>query len=119
MSQPLVSVIVLTYNHERFIKSCLEGILNQDYENLEVIVCDDFSEDKTWGIIESIDDEKGRIRSFRNKENLGPSRNFVCALELCKSDFIALCEGDDLWTDSSKLSLQMEEMNADSSVSLV
>lgn len=119
MSKPLVSVIVLTYNHERFIKSCLEGILNQDYENIEVIVCDDFSEDKTWEIIESIDDEKGRVRSFRNKENLGPSKNFVCALELCKGDFIALCEGDDLWTDYSKLTLQMEGMNADSSVSLV
>ncbi|MCZ4409307.1 glycosyltransferase [Cryomorphaceae bacterium 1068] len=119
MSEPLVSVIVLTYNHERFIKSCLEGILNQDYENLELIVCDDFSEDKTWEIIESIDYEKGRIRSFRNKENLGPSKNFVFALEQCKGDFIALCEGDDLWTNSSKLTLQMEGMNADSSVSLV
>jgi glycosyltransferase involved in cell wall biosynthesis len=119
MSKSLVSVIVLTYNHERFIKPCLEGILNQDYENLEVIVCDDFSEDKTLDIVESIKDEKGRIRSFRNEENLGPSKNFVFALEQCKGNFIALCEGDDLWTDSSKLTLQMEGMNADSSVSLV
>jgi glycosyltransferase involved in cell wall biosynthesis len=119
MSMPLVSVIVLAYNHELFIKSCLERILNQDYENLEVILCDDFSEDKTWEIIKSIEDEKGRIRSFRNKENLGPSKNFVFALEQCKGDIIGLCEGDDLWTDSSKLTLQIEEMKADPSISLV
>jgi|GEM_PF-4043841 len=119
MKKPLVSVIVLTFNHERFIEPCLQGILNQDYENMEVIICDDFSEDNTWEIIESIEDERGRIRSVRNKENLGPSKNFVSALKLCKGDFIALCEGDDLWTDSSKLSLQMDGMNADSSVSLV
>lgn len=119
MNQPLVSVIVLTYNHERFIESCLEGLVQQDYENFEVIVCDDFSEDETWEAIQSIGDEKDRIRSFRNEENLGPSKNFVFALEQCKGDFIALCEGDDLWTDSSKLSLQMERISADPSISLV
>lgn len=119
MSKPLVSVIVLTYNHERFIKSCLEGIVNQDYENFELVVCDDFSEDKTWKIIESVEDEKGRIKSFRNSENIGPSKNFVFALNQCKGDFIALCEGDDLWTNLSKLALQIDGINSDSSISLV
>lgn len=119
MTMPLVSVIVLTYNHEVFIKACLEEILKQDYENFELIVCDDFSEDRTWQTIQSIEDEEDRIRSFRNEENLGPSKNFFCALKQCKGDFVALCEGDDLWTDSNKLTLQMKEMNANPGTSLV
>lgn len=119
MSEPLVSVIVLTYNHERFIKTCLEGIIHQDYENFEVIVCDDFSDDGTWEAVESIDDEEGRIKSFRNNQNVGPSKNFVFALEQCKGDYIALCEGDDLWTDSTKLSQQMAAIEADGGISLV
>jgi len=117
MNKPLVSVIVLTYHHGRFIKPCLEGVLRQDYENFEVLVCDDFSGDDTWEVIQSVHDE--RIRAFRNEENTGPSKNFVFALEQCKGEFIALCEGDDLWTDATKLSLQVEEISADSATSLV
>jgi glycosyltransferase involved in cell wall biosynthesis len=119
MNRPRVSVIVLTYNHEKFVTTCLGGILAQDYPNFEVVVSDDASTDETSSLIEKFAESDSRIRFFRNEENKGPSGNFEFALEQCKGDFIALCEGDDVWTDSRKLSLQMDAILANPELSLV
>lgn len=119
MSEPLVSVIVLSYNHERFIQACLEGILRQDYPHLEVIVSDDASPDGTVDRIKAIAKNDERIRLFESAKNRGPSVNFEFALAQCRGSLVAFCEGDDVWTSSEKLSLQMAEMARDESVSLV
>lgn len=119
MSEPLVSVIVLTYNHELFIKPCLEGILSQDYPNFEVIISDDKSVDDTVSIVNEMARTDKRLKFFEASENRGPSKNFAFALNECRGEYIALCEGDDLWINSQKMSLQMEAMMADSELSLI
>ena len=64
---PLVSVITLTYNHEKFIKRCIDSVLRQTYENIEHIIIDDGSTDGTKNIIESLLKKDKRIIYFRQK----------------------------------------------------
>ena len=65
----LVSVIIPAYNHEKYIKECIESVLNQTYKNLEVIVEDDCSNDKTREVIKEINDK--RIKKIFSKQNKG------------------------------------------------
>lgn len=53
MDMPLVSICLLTYMHERYIEDCLRGVLNQTYENMEIIILDDYSIDNTFTIIQN------------------------------------------------------------------
>jgi glycosyltransferase involved in cell wall biosynthesis len=119
MNRPLISVIVLTYNHERYIKECLNGILSQDYSNFEVIVSDDASTDNSLRVIEEVNDPDKRIKVFQTEENLGPAGNFRFALNQCHGDYIAICEGDDVWIDERKLTLQFFALSSGRTVSLV
>lgn len=107
MNEPFVSVIVLTYNHEKFIVNCLDSLLSQDYPNLEIIVCDDASTDRTPEIISSFAQKSIKVNVFLSDTNQGPAKNFIRALAKCKGEFIAICEGDDLWVSPEKISLQI------------
>ena len=65
----LVSIALLTYNHEKYIGDCLQSILEQDYENIELIMLDDASKDKTVMIVESyLDALRKKCRNVRNLE---------------------------------------------------
>ncbi len=112
MNNPLVSICCITYNHEKFISQALEGFLMQQTNfEYEIIIADDCSTDKTSEIIKKyIDDPRnnGRIKYFRHPQNLGMMQNFVFALQQCTGKYIALCEGDDYWTDTYKLQKQVE-----------
>lgn len=107
--QPLISVIVLTYRHENFIASCLNGILNQEGPfRLEILVGEDASPDSTADIVRSMAEGDQRIRPIIHSQNLGPARNFQKVLSRCRGEYIAYCEGDDVWTAGDKLSRQLE-----------
>jgi glycosyltransferase involved in cell wall biosynthesis len=97
MTNKLVSIAMATYNGEKYIKQQLESILNQTYNNLEVIICDDISKDKTVDIIKQYQKKDSRIKFYINKENLGFKKNFEKAISLCSGDFIALSDQDDIW----------------------
>lgn len=115
---PLVSVICPTYNSEKFIENTLRSILEQDYENLEVIVSDDCSVDKTVEIIKKISLEyPDKILLNINNKNLGITDNYNAALKLCRGKYIALFAGDDLMYPK-KISLQVEAMEAHPDCSL-
>jgi len=92
---PLVSIITPTYNHERYIRQCIESVLNQAYPYWEQIIVDDGSTDNTERIISSFHDE--RIRYFRREHSgvykIAQTYNF--ALERCRGELIAILEGDD------------------------
>ena len=107
-----VSVVMITFKHERFIEQALQSILDQDYPYLkEIIVSDDCSPDETKYIVDSLIDShpKGNLINYiRHKKNIGFQKNFKFALEKAKGDFIALCEGDDFWNTTAKLSIQLE-----------
>ena len=109
---PMISVVMITYNHEDFIEQAINSILDQRGEfSMELIIADDLSPDKTESIVSGIMDTytgTTHIRYYRHKKNLGFQKNFKFALEQARGKYIALCEGDDYWVDSTKLEKQLE-----------
>ena len=104
-----INVIVTTYNHEKYITQCLESVLEQkgDFQ-IEVIVGDDCSTDNTRKIIKEFEERYPKIISVLPMEkNLGITKNLKRCLDACSGEYIAICEGDDYWTDEYKLQKQM------------
>lgn len=114
--QPKVTVGIITYNHEKFIRQAIEGVLIQTYDNYEIIISDDNSTDRT---IEIINEYKhfypDKIKVLKNKENLGASKNFRKLYQQCDGDYVAMLDGDDYWIDPNKLQIQVDflEKNKD------
>jgi glycosyltransferase involved in cell wall biosynthesis len=112
----LVSVVILTYKHEEFIKQTVKSTLQQitDFD-VEIIIADDSSPDNTEFVINSIIEEnKGHntIKYFRHKTNIGAHFNGPFAINKCSGKYIAFCEGDDYWTDPYKLQKQVDFLEA-------
>ena len=111
-----VSVVMITYKHEQFIAKAIEGVLMQkcDFE-VELIIADDCSPDKTeekvFQIIKN-HPKNSWIKYTKHKTNKGMISNFNWALNQCKGKYIALCEGDDYWTDPLKLQKQVDFLEA-------
>ena len=92
---PLVSVIVVTYNRKELLKETIYSILNQTFEEFELIVVDNFSDYNFFLHIESFNDD--RIKPFQNQNNgiIAVNRNF--GINNSKGKYIAFCDDDDLW----------------------
>lgn len=106
--RPLVSVLVLTYNHEQYVRQALESILMQDVNfEYEILVGDDCSTDGTVEILKEYARNYSSIKLFLNPTNLGATKNACNLLESARGYYLATCEGDDFWTDSEKLRLQV------------
>ncbi|HEY5442683.1 MAG TPA: glycosyltransferase [Candidatus Saccharimonadales bacterium] len=108
--KPKVSVITPTYNQEKYIRQALDGFISQKTDfDFEIIVADDHSTDSTPHIIEEYArTHLGIIRPIIRKKNIGVAANFKDALNAARGEYIALCEGDDYWTDPEKLQLQVD-----------
>ena len=104
-----INVIVTTYNHEKYIAQCLESILEQKGEfQIEVIVGDDCSTDNTRKIVDEYGESHPKVISVLPRGgNLGITKNLKRCLDACSGEYIAICEGDDYWTDEYKLQKQM------------
>ncbi len=109
------SVLVLAYNQEKYIRQCLDGVLMQraDFE-YELVVGEDYSTDSTRKICEeyAMKNPAVRVLSTSNGENLGYTENWKRTLAECRGEYIAICEGDDYWTDALKLQKQVEYLDA-------
>ena len=93
-----ISIAMCTYNGDRFLREQSESILNQTRLPDHLIVCDDGSTDTTRSLLEQFARKSPFPVELRfNSRNLGVTRNFEQALMACRSDFIALCDQDDLW----------------------
>jgi glycosyltransferase involved in cell wall biosynthesis len=107
---------MITYKHEAYIRDAIKGVLMQKGDfDLELIVADDCSPDRTPMILDEIQKTHSRgycIRYIRHEKNLGIIPNFIWTLEQAKGHFIALCEGDDYWTDPDKLQKQINFLSA-------
>lgn len=111
----LLSVGILTYNQAQYIRQCLDAVLMQEVDfDYEIVIGDDASTDGTIAILE----EYARkckvygvrckeIRVIKSEKNEGISMNYKKVLSACTGKYIALCEGDDFWTDSRKLQVQV------------
>lgn len=113
--QPLVSVIMPTYNHAKFIGKAIDSVLNQTYKDLELIIVDNYSEDDTEEIVASYKDDRIIYLKFRNNGIIAASRNH--GIKHSHGEYIAFLDSDDLWM-SEKLEKQVPWFD-DSEVGLV
>lgn len=121
-TKPKVSVCIPTYNHEQFIRQTLDGILMQKTDfDIEIVIGDDGSTDNAPAIIrEYVDLYPHLFNAFLHQENQGPKEpkefagrnNVLMLIKACKGDYVAMCEGDDYWTDPLKLQKQFDFMEA-------
>jgi glycosyltransferase involved in cell wall biosynthesis len=107
-SNSLVSIILPTYNRGFLILKTINSILNQTYENFELIIIDDGSTDNTSDLINSLNDE--RIIYTKILNSGGPAKPRNIGLNLSKGTFIAFCDDDDIWNDN-KLQICINELN--------
>jgi glycosyltransferase involved in cell wall biosynthesis len=113
---PLVSICIPTYNAEDFLGSMLESVLNQDYDNIEIIVSDNASEDNTWAIAETFL-VYNNLKLYRNIENIGGEANFNKCLDLANGKYVALLHSDDLYSnDMVRAQINAFEENPELSV---
>lgn len=95
LKQPLVSVIIPTYNHAQFIGEAIQSVLDQTYPYFEIIVINNFSQDNTLDVIEAFHDPRIYVFNFQNNGLIAASRNE--GIRHSKGDFIAFLDSDDLW----------------------
>jgi glycosyltransferase involved in cell wall biosynthesis len=91
---PLVTVIMVTYNSDKYVRDAIESVLQNSYPNFELVISDDNSKDKTWEIIQSYKDS--RIRSIRNENNIGEYPNRNQALKQARGEYSIFIDGDDI-----------------------
>ena len=96
MNNVLISIAMATYNGEKYLEEQLDSIYAQSYENIEVVVTDDCSTDKTVEILEAYHISHG-LKYFVNEKTLGFVKNFEKAMALCTGKYIALSDQDDVW----------------------
>ena len=110
---------MITYGHEKFIEEAINGVLVQECDfEVELIIANDCSPDQTDVVIQNILENHPRaswIKYIKHNKNLGMMPNFIFTMEECKGEFVAMCEGDDYWTDPLKLQKQVDflERNLD------
>ena len=90
--EELISVIINVYNGEKYIKKCLESIINQTYKNLEILIINDGSTDNTLSICQSYKDERIRIIT---QENIGLSKSRNVGIENAKGEYLYFIDADD------------------------
>ncbi|UVL28181.1 glycosyltransferase [Pseudomonas donghuensis] len=109
----VVSIMMPTYNAEKYIAAALDSILQQDYPAIQIVVADDASADGTQAIIRSyVERYPGKITPIFNERNVGVTRNCNIALSQCVGDYVSLFAGDDIMLPG-KLSNQVALMDSD------
>lgn len=115
MEQPLLSVIFITYNHEKYVEKALRSVLEQKTDfPFEVVVGEDHSTDHTREIVTRIAEEyPEQVRLLFREKNLGrPTLNVYETTMECRGEYLAYLEGDDYWSDPLKLQKQVDFLRA-------
>ncbi len=109
-NNPLVSVIIPLYNAELYIAETIESVINQTYQNWEILIVDDLSTDTSREIVNVFVSNDNRIRLIESDINFGgPARPRNIGLKNCKGDYVAFLDADDVWL-SEKLEVQLKYM---------
>jgi glycosyltransferase involved in cell wall biosynthesis len=107
---PNVSVILTSFNHEKYIREAIDSALNQTFTDFELIILDDCSSDNSWDLINQYSDP--RIKMFRNEVNKGPVAGVNKAIsEIALGEYIAIHHSDDVW-ELDKLEKQVAFLDA-------
>ena len=109
-----LSILIITYNHEKYIAQALESVLSQQVDfDYEIVIGEDCSTDSTRAIVLRYQQcHPGKIRTVLPTINLGVVRNFVQTYHACTGEYVALLEGDDFWTSQTKLQNQVTFLDA-------
>lgn len=122
MKTPLVSILVTTYNHEKYIRDCLDGILMQQTKfRIEILVGNDCSTDKTESIVKEYQKCFPNIRLITPSSNIYQTgKTITCThlLSVAQGKYVAFCEGDDYWTYPYKLQTQIDFLEREDSYTM-
>lgn len=115
-SNPLLSVIIISYNQEKYIRDAINSVLMQKVNfKYELILADDCSTDNTKKILEEYKEKYSDIiKIATRKKNMGATNNVLDAGRKCKGKYITVLEGDDYWCDENKLQIQVDFLEANS-----
>ena len=107
----MVSVLLASYNGEKYIRDQLDSVLNQTFSGLSVVISDDLSSDGTPAVIQEYEERyPGRVKSLRNGERSGSAQNnFFRLLKSATDEYVMLCDQDDVWL-SDKAEVTLREM---------
>ncbi len=105
-ANPAVSVLVTTYNQEKYVGQALDGVLMQQTDfAFEVVVADDCSQDSTPDILRDYQARRPDVRVLTSERNVGITRNYKRGFDACRGEYVAVLEGDDFWISPRKLEL--------------
>jgi len=107
---PTVSVIMPCYNHSKYLVEGIESILNQSYEDFELIITDDCSKDNSQEIIKNYERTDKRVKGCYHNVNSGEAKSRNDAMAISTGDYIAFCDSDDVW-EKDKLKTQLFYLN--------
>ena len=115
-----VSVVIVTYNQERYIAQTIESVLNQETSfDYEIVIGEDCSTDRTREIVaEYARNHPNKIRAILAPKNQGAHTNFLETWKSCRGEYVATLDGDDYWTDSRKLQKQADFLDTNSECSI-
>lgn len=115
----MISACIITYNQENYIEKCINGALTQKTNfDYEIVIGDDNSTDGTSEICKMYTEKFPlKFRYFHRNQNLGMMGNWIATINNCNGKYIALCEGDDYWTDPLKLQKQVDFLERNSKFS--
>ena len=118
---PTVSVLMLAYNHEAYVRQAIESILEQEVDfPFEIVIGEDCSTDRTREILLQYQSQRPELfRIVTAGVNVGMNENFKRTSEACRGKYVAICEADDYWVDAKKLSLQLAIAESRPEVSFV
>lgn len=98
MEEKKVQILMSTYNGERFLREQIESLLHQSWKNLEILIRDDGSNDRTPDILQEYGAEYKQVKIFL-EDNLGVSQSFFALLAKSDADYVAFCDQDDIWLE--------------------
>lgn len=97
--QSKVSILIPVYNREKIIIKTIESALSQTYENIEIIIVDNCSTDKTYDICKEYENKDTRVKVYKNEENIGPVKNWIECLKYSTGEYVKFLWSDD-WMDN-------------------
>ena len=97
----LVSILVPVYNHAHYIVECLDSIIFQTYNNIEIIICDDGSTDDSYKVVQNWVNNKNIAVKIFSQENKGVCKTLNFLLSVAEGDYVAICASDDILTPES------------------
>lgn len=117
--KPLVSVNICTFNRANLISKAINSVLTQNYPNIEIIVVDDYSSDNTEDIVKDLSKNNPNIFYYKNPQNIGMTPSRIVMMEKSSGKYIAVLDSDDYWTDTNKISDQVELLENNPEIGLV